>query len=258
MPVTDMWSMWTLGPLEGLWRQSVLNSEDMVAKIKQFIGGRSIRRGLALQSIDLNTGQTVIYDESMPSEMLPSAMYASAAVPMFFNPQNIDGKTMVDGLVLSNLDLSEAITKCQEKGFKDEDIIVDVIMCFDHVVKWDDWTLADSKFKNAYDLYHRKEFFRNFYYYYEDITRVVRGYPKVHFRHLITPKQNLEGGYIPLFDGIDVTRKFLDQGYEDAKQHLDYYFMKYPQESREFKEEMNKSSPRVQASQDNAETMSDS
>lgn len=140
--------------------------------------------------------------------------------------------------MLSNLDLSEAITKCQEKGFKDEDIIVDVIMCFDKVIKWDDWSLTDAKFKNAYDLYSRKEFFREFYYYYEDITRVVRGYPKVHFRHLITPKQDMGGGYIPLFDGLEVTREFLAQGYDDAKKHLEYYFMRYPEESVEFQDEI--------------------
>ena len=95
---------------------------------------------------------------------------------------------MVDGLVLSNLDLSEAIIKCQDQGYNDEDIIVDVILCFDKVIQWDEWTMEDSKYKNAWDLYWRKKYFSEFYYYYEDVTRVVRGYPKVQFRHLITPR----------------------------------------------------------------------
>lgn len=165
---------------------------------------------------------------------------------------------MVDGLVLSNLDLSEAITKCQEKGYKDEDIIVDVIMCFEKVIKWEDWSLTDAKFKNAFDLYSRKEFFREFYYYYEDITRVVRGYPKVQFRHLITPKQDLGGGYIPLFDGLEVTNQFLAQGYDDTKKHLEYYFMKYPEESLEYQNDMangpNQPHLRVQSAQPKTES----
>jgi len=103
------------------------------------------------------------------------------------------------------LDLSEAITKCNEMGYKDEDIIVDMLMCFDIAVKWDPWTLKQSKYKNAYELYERKEFYRMFYYYYEDITRVVRGYPNVHFRHLITPITDLGGGYVPIFDGVEQT-----------------------------------------------------
>jgi hypothetical protein len=33
---------------------------------------------------------------------------------------------------------------------------------------------------------------------------VVRGYPHVNFRHLISPRKDLGGGYIPIFDGVDV------------------------------------------------------
>lgn len=56
LPVTDFWSHWTLGPLEGLWRSSFLNSSSMVSALKALIGKREIKRGLALQSVDLNTG----------------------------------------------------------------------------------------------------------------------------------------------------------------------------------------------------------
>jgi len=46
-------------------------------------------------------------------------------------------RTLVDGGVLSNLDLSEAVTKCNELGFKDEDIIVDMLLCFSKEIEWD-------------------------------------------------------------------------------------------------------------------------
>lgn len=141
---------------------------------------------------------------------------------------------MVDGLVLSNLDLSEAVIQCQDKGFKDEDIIIDVILCFDQVIEWEDWTMDESKWKNAYDLYKRKEYFRYFYYYYEDVTRVVKGYPNVHFRHMISPKQFVGGGMVPLFDGTDVQKEFLGKGYNDTVQILDAYFEDFPEHSINF------------------------
>ena len=46
------------------------------------------------------------------------------------------------------------------------------------------------------------------------------------------------GGYIPLFDGLEVTNEFLAQGYDDTKKHLEYYFMKFPEESIEYQNEM--------------------
>ena len=90
--------------------------------------------------------------------------------------------------------------------------------------------MEDSKYKNAWDLYERKEYLKNFYYYYEDVTRVVRGYPKVKFRHLISPRQEVGGGYIPIFDGTDVTQMFLQKGYDDTKEILSYYLRQFPHE----------------------------
>ena len=135
--------------------------------------------------------------------MIDDAVVSSASIPFVFPPQAINSMNLVDGGAFTNLDLSEAIMKCRDKGFKDEDMIVDVILCFDKVVDIDRWTIEQSKYKNAYDLYSRHIALRDFYYYYEDITRVVRGYPKVHFRHLIAPMKALGGGFFPIFEGID-------------------------------------------------------
>lgn len=66
----------------------------------------------------------------------------------------------MDGGVLSNLDLSEAVTKCNELGYKDEDIIVDMLLCFSKEIEWDPWTIHDYKYKNAYEMYTRKSTFR--------------------------------------------------------------------------------------------------
>ena len=142
---------------------------------------------------------------------------SSASIPLVFPPTQIGTHNLVDGGAFTNLDMSEAILKCREKGYKDEDMIVDVVMCFDKVVKVDPWDMKDAKYKNAYELYKRHEAFRDFYYYYEDVTRVVRGYPKVNFRHLVSPSTDLGGGYIPIFDGVDVAIGYIGKGYEDTK-----------------------------------------
>ena len=127
---------------------------------------------------------------------------------------------LVDGGLFTNLDMAEAIIKCRERGFEDKDIIVDVIMCFDKVVTVDEWSKEFHKYKNAFEIYLRKEDLRNFYYYYEDVTRVVAGYPNVQFRHLLTPQVPLNGGWLPIFDGIDQIEFLLEQGEIDTKKSL--------------------------------------
>ena len=56
MPVTDFWSHWPLGPFEGIWRSSFLDSRKLLQKIEFLLNNRTLKRGFALQSVDLNTG----------------------------------------------------------------------------------------------------------------------------------------------------------------------------------------------------------
>ena len=40
------------------------------------------------------------------------------------------GMQLVDGGTFDSLDLTEAIVKCKNKGFEDEDIVIDIVLCF--------------------------------------------------------------------------------------------------------------------------------
>ena len=56
------------------------------------------------------------------------------------------------------------------------------------VAEIENWTITEAKYKNAYDIYSRKETLEYYYYWYlEDILRIVKGFPAVNFRHLILP-----------------------------------------------------------------------
>ena len=66
---------------------------------------------------------------------MADAIQASASIPGFFEPVNMDGYVLVDGGIFTNLNVHESVIKCREKGFKDKDIIVDVILCFDKIIE---------------------------------------------------------------------------------------------------------------------------
>ena len=96
-------------------------------------------------------------------------------------------------------------------------------MCFDSVIKIPQWEMREIKYKNAWDLQVRHKFLKDFYYYFEDLIRVVRGYPDVNFRHLISPLQDLGGGALPIFDGLDAILNLIERGEIDAEIHLEYF-----------------------------------
>ena len=133
-------------------------------------------------SVDLNTGDVIIFDETTPVEKQPQAMVASASIPMFFPPQEnlIENTALTDGGLFTQVQIDEPIIRCREQGYNDEDIIVDLIACFDQVAEIKKWSLLEAKYKNAYDIYKRKELYEDYYYWYlEDILRIVKGFPNV-------------------------------------------------------------------------------
>lgn len=178
--------------------------------------------------MDLSTGEVLVFDETVSNRT--EAILSSASIPVFFPPVSdlIENHFIVDGGLFANLELDESILRCREKGFDDKNIIVDIILCNESVIQIDDWTFKDAKYKNAWDMKNRNSEYSKFYYYYEDITRVIRGYPYVHFRHLMTPKVDIGGDNIPIFDGIDVNIKLMEQGEIDTRNNLEIYLNQEP------------------------------
>ena len=82
--------------------------------------------------------------------------------------------------------MEDAILKCRELGFDDSDIIVDAILCFDDRYEITAWPESLFRYKTAHQIYERRTEMDDFYYYYEDVVRVVPGFEDVNFRHLIT------------------------------------------------------------------------
>ena len=82
--------------------------------------------------------------------------------------------------------MEDAIQKCRELGFEDQDIIVDAILCLDDRYAISAWTESLFRYKTAHKIYERRTEMDDFYYNYEDVVRVVPGLEDVNFRHLIS------------------------------------------------------------------------
>jgi hypothetical protein len=245
--IIDFWSNWPiLGPIEGIWRSSVIDNSNMVKFAHELFDNTGYKRGLILSAVDINTGEIVIFDETISAEHRAMAVIASASIPLMFPPvSDLNPHQMVvDGGLFSNLEMDESILKCREKGYDDEHIIVDMILCFDKVVEVEHWDLKSAKYESAYGYYKRRDALTNFYYYYEEVIRVIRGFPKVQFRHLITPKAPLGDSYVPIFDGAEEVNFLIERGLEDGE----WYFG--PGESGQ-------ETPRVKSTRSNFEKIRD-
>lgn len=144
-------------------------------------------RGMSIQSVDVNTGKAVIFDETIPIEIRNKVVLSSAAIPGVFPPTFIDDLILIDGGTYSNIAIGDPIHRCQEEGVSDEDIIVDIFMALPDKYEITKWTMDDTKWKDALSFYKRKGEISSFYSIWEEVLRVTRGFPNVNFRYVVAP-----------------------------------------------------------------------
>lgn len=83
--------------------------------------------------------------------------------------------------------MAEAIVKCRNKGYNDDEIEIDVILCYGDEYTIPKWKKDDLKYKTSWDMYKRKESIKNMYSYLDDYNRIMLGYPHVKFRYIVAP-----------------------------------------------------------------------
>lgn len=116
---------------------------------------------------------------------------SSTAVPFAFPAMDIDDMLLVDGSLFSTLSIGDPIERCREEGASDEDIIVDIILCYTSYMEVPEWEMEETRWNTAFDIYKRRKAISHYYYYVEDLTRMFRGYHDVDFRLIVMPSEDL-------------------------------------------------------------------
>jgi len=111
----DMWRVWPgSNLLGGIWKDAFLDSTPLANMIKAMLENRPFLRKFAYLATEMSTGRVVLFDEDVPEEFRAKSLLASASLPGFFSPVDINGLSLNDGGVFENLDLASAIIKCKE------------------------------------------------------------------------------------------------------------------------------------------------
>ena len=105
--------------------------------------------------MDQNSGMAVVYDETVADDIRLEALMSSATIPSVFPLVEIDDYALSDAgaMGIANTPVIEAITKCRDFGFEDEQILIDIIMCQNSVNNLTQFSHNDAKFLNAWELY---------------------------------------------------------------------------------------------------------
>jgi hypothetical protein len=103
------------------------------------------------------------------------------------------GSSYFDGSAVWDIDIFSAINKCTAKGFKEEDIIVDVVMTSAANIK----EVEAESYKSIQMLFRYLEI-SSFYNSMDGLLRAKFAYQKVNFRYVIAPSGAIPSSLKPL------------------------------------------------------------
>jgi len=87
----------------------------------------------------------------------------------------------MDGGTDYNTNIVSAVEKCKKQGFKNEDIILDVLVCgYNSKNKTKD-------ISNAFDNHLRFKDIKQYYQGEEDVLEMMHAYPGLNFRYYVKP-----------------------------------------------------------------------
>mmetsp|Transcript_2530 Transcript_2530/g.4247 ORF Transcript_2530/g.4247 Transcript_2530/m.4247 type:complete len:199 (+) Transcript_2530:367-963(+) len=153
------WEVW--GPIAGFWRHSFFDSTPIHRGLNDSVKN-PFRKRVAFQSVNINDGRVLSFDETMDPQLLIESVASSASIPVAFYPTaTIDDLELVDGTTYSSVNPEDAVEKCRELVADDKDIVLDIVMCEKNPLEIDEMRWY-SHFK-PFHYFKRKQHIKDFY-----------------------------------------------------------------------------------------------
>ena len=221
-----------IGPLYGaFYGESIYDSTPLKNLLTKIMVGRKAERSYLIGATSIRTGKYYRF-QNLTTELLVPAVLASSAVPGIFPPVHYQNETFVDGGVSYLMDLTGAIEICIQKGFPQEQIVLDLILTDDGEID-----NLSSNFK-TFDMIAQTFNILVKNYKFRDLLDALVNYPNVIFRYMVAPSEKISTS-IPLnFDPADI-RHSIQIGEKDGKNVIDAgEGVEFRKMMREYKEEV--------------------
>lgn len=140
------------------------------------------------------------------------AVFASFSWPGLFPPAHAFGSRWFDGSAVYDIDMFSAINKCLSMGYKQDDIVVDVIMSSASNLQ----KIQGQNLKSIGMLLRYLDI-SSFYGSMDGVLRAKFAFPQIKFRYAIAPSKPLPWEYLPLNLNETQVQEIIEIGEQDAK-----------------------------------------
>ena len=191
-----LYKNWFGGIARGLFFEGGLyNSAPLETFLKKELKDVSIQRDLDIGIVDVIDGSYKDFSDKniTQGDNLVDALYASMSFAGFFPPAEVLGSAYFDGSAVWDIDIFSAVNRCSEKGFANEDIVVDVVMTSSANLK----EVQAENYKSIGMLFRYLEI-SSFYNSMDGLLRAKFAYQGVNFRYVVSPSGSIPSSLKPL------------------------------------------------------------
>ena len=202
---------WSLFNERGLFDTSPLKK-----LVSDMLQTHKVKRNITTGMTNINSGEYEIFTNvnhtniTIDDEML--AVLASSAIPIGFPPVEFKNNTYVDGALASFVDVTSGINLCRNKGFKDENIVLDVIMLWGGTIN-----IIDPQNFSPFESLGRTLEIMYFDLFNRNIDELHHIFPNVKIRYLVRPSKMPASGRMPNRFVPKEIEEMIQLGMSDAK-----------------------------------------
>ena len=189
----DIYVDWPLGIINGvLFQKGFFNNAPYIDYANYFLNNATFKRKFSIGAINANDGKYYTVNETTSLTKLKQYFVASAAIAGYFPYSEINNTAFIEGSTLFAVDLFTAIQRCLIiTGNVEQDIILDAVLLEENKSLEKNMTGAHSLVM-AMRYFELNGYLMSTYY----IQDVIRHFPNVTYRYLITPISKLPSGGI--------------------------------------------------------------
>jgi len=122
-----------LGPLYGMvFENSIFDTSNGFTFLNKTINKyNGLKRDVIFGTTNVETSEYETYTNKdlLTSDDIANALLSSAAIPVAFPFGTLKNNSYMDGGVSYSVDVFSGVNKCEDKGFEQKDIIVDIVLC---------------------------------------------------------------------------------------------------------------------------------
>lgn len=216
---SDFYQDWDGWLVTGLFFESGLyNAKNMYQTIDS-LGKNSFARFIGVGATDLITGGYVFFNSSLSMGTMQTGVKASATNAGIFPIIDFQNFKLVHGSIKFSVDILHGIDACHEKGFQDENIVIDVVLDAGKKMK----KIDASGYKTLQVLFRYLQI-ASF-----DLTNQVvedakHDHPKVNIRHVVFPTEALPDSLYPYDYSQSQLLEMINLGIKDAADSVETFY----------------------------------